>query len=68
LNGKTITVDVEKGDSIDDVKAKIAEKVSVVDHPVISTGYVPSIPSVQYVKRQSFEWRSFVVGRIWCGN
>ena len=27
LNGKTISVDVEKGDSIDEVKAKIAEKV-----------------------------------------
>jgi hypothetical protein len=26
LNGKTISVEVEKGDSIDDVKAKIAEK------------------------------------------
>jgi hypothetical protein len=27
LNGKVVSVEVEKGDSIDDVKAKIAEKV-----------------------------------------
>ena len=29
LNGKTISVDVEKGDSIDEVKAKIAEKEGI---------------------------------------
>ncbi|EWM28075.1 ubiquitin family protein [Nannochloropsis gaditana] len=29
LNGKTISVDVEEGDSIDEVKAKIAEKEGI---------------------------------------
>lgn len=29
LGGKTITVDVEKGDSIDELKAKIAEKEGI---------------------------------------